>query len=132
MHRHFGKPQMHLKYKYDRRDDPCTHLTKWTKVYGEEPQSEWVHMFCHTLDVIPMNWYIETELCHGMSEWDILREGFLLTFTFEDHWWDTVDDALQAVKATIFKMPQEPIKLIQPEWATQLSCVLECYNINTE
>ena len=77
-----------------------------------------------------MNWYTEMELHHGTSEWDILREGFLLTFTFEDHWWDTVDDALQAIKVAIFKIPQELMEVLQPDWATQLSCVLECYNVN--
>ncbi len=41
-----------------------------------------------------MNWYTETELRHGMGEWDVLREGLMLTFTFEDRWSDTVDDAL--------------------------------------
>ena len=79
-----------------------------------------------------MNWYIETELRHGTSEWDNLHEGFLLTFTFEDHWWDTINDALQSVKAAIFKIPQEPIEVLKPEWTTQLSCTLECYNVNTE
>ena len=59
-----------------------------------------------------MNWYTETELRHGMSEWDIFREGFLLTFTFEDRWWDTVDNALQVVKAAIFKIPQEPMEVL--------------------
>ena len=52
-----------------------------------------------------MNWYIEMELRHGTSEWDILRDGFLLTFMFEDRWLDTIDDVLKAVKATIFKIP---------------------------
>lgn len=104
---------MRLIEKYDGQDDPRAHLVKWTKVYGEEPQLEWVHLFCHTLDVIPMNWYTEIELCHGTSEWDILREGFLLTFTFEDCWWDIVDGALQAVKAPIFKIPQEPMEVLQ-------------------
>jgi len=70
------------------------HLIKWTKVYGEEPQPQWLYLFCHTLDIMPMNWYIEMELHHGMRKWDILREGFLLTFTFEDRWWDTVNDML--------------------------------------
>ena len=128
----FGKPQMRLKDKYDGWDDPCVHLAKWRKVYREELQPEWVHLFCHTLDIIPMNQYIETELRHGTSEWDILYEGFLLTFTFQDCWWDIIDDALQPVKGDIFKIPQEPIELIQPKWATQLSCTLECYNVNTE
>jgi len=57
-----------LTDKYNGKDDPCTHLAKWTQAYGEKPQPEWVHMFCPTLYVIPMNWYIETEICHGTSE----------------------------------------------------------------
>jgi len=52
-----------------------------------------------------MNLYTETKLCHGTRKWDVLHEGFMLTFKFEDHWSDTVDDALQAVKAVIFKIP---------------------------
>ena len=101
----FGHPSTRLTEKYDGRDDPHDHLAKWTKYYGTELQPEWVHLFYHTLDVIPRNWYTKIELRHGTSEWDILREGFLLTFTFEDLWWDTVDDVLQAVKTTIFKIP---------------------------
>lgn len=77
-----------------------------------------MHLFCHTLDVIPMNWYIEMELHHGTSEWDILREGFMMTFSFEDRWWDNVDEVLQEIRATIFRIPQEKVELIQPEWAT--------------
>jgi len=93
---------MQLTNKYDGWDDPRSHLAKWNKVYEEVPKPEWVHLFCHTLDVIPMNWYTKTELFHGTSEWDNLDEGFLLTFTFEDCWCDTVDDVLQAVKVSIF------------------------------
>ena len=45
-----------------------------------------------------MNCYTEMELRHGTGQWDVLRAGFLLTFTFEDRWSDTVDDALEGVK----------------------------------
>ena len=83
MHLRFGKPQVRLVDKYDERDDPHVYLVKWTKAYGEEPQPKWVHLFYHSLDVIPMNWYMETELHHGTGEWDVLHEGFLLIFTFE-------------------------------------------------
>lgn len=64
----FGKPKVRMKDKYDGRDDPRDHLAKWTKDYGAKPQPEWVHLFFHTLDVIPMNWYLETELRHGIEE----------------------------------------------------------------
>jgi len=58
----FGKPKLRIADKYDGCDDPRTHIAKWTKAYGEEPQLECVYLFYHTLDVIPMNWYTETEL----------------------------------------------------------------------
>jgi len=83
------------------------------QTYGEKPRPEWVHLFCHTLDVIPMNWYIETELHHGTGEWDVQHEGFMMTFNFEDEW-DNIDEVLQEVKASIFRIPQEPVELIHP------------------
>ena len=89
--------------KYDWKDDPHTHLAKWIKAYGVEPQPEWVHLFYHSLDVISMSWYLETELLHGTGEWDILREGFIMTFNFEDEF-DCIDEVLQEVKAAIFKI----------------------------
>ena len=58
---------MRLADEYDGWDDPHTHLAKWTKVYGEEPQPEWVNLFYHTLYVIPKIWYTEMELHHGTS-----------------------------------------------------------------
>jgi len=64
------------------------------QAYGEKRQPEWVHLFCHTLDVIPMNWYIEIELHHGTGEWDIRCEGFMMTFSFEDGF-DSIYEALQ-------------------------------------
>ena len=84
------------------------HLNRWVQAYGEEPQPKWVHLFYHTLDVIPRNWYTEIDLRHGTTEWDMFHEGFLSTFLFEDQWMDTMDDQLQVVKATIFKIPLEP------------------------
>jgi len=51
-----------------------------------------------------MNWYIEIELHHGTNQWDILREGFMMTFSFEDGW-DSIDEALQEVKSTILRIP---------------------------
>ena len=51
----FGCPKVKLTNKYDGRSDFHDHLAKWIDAYGAEPQLEWVHLFCHTLDVIPMN-----------------------------------------------------------------------------
>jgi len=54
-----------------------------------------------------------------------------MTFSFEDGF-DSIDEALQEVKAVIFRVPQDPLDLIQPEWATQLNQALECYNVTVE
>lgn len=116
--------------KYDGKDDPHAHLAKWAKAYGANPQREWVHLFYHTLDVIPMNSYLETKLHHGTCEWDVLREGFIMIFNFEDGF-DCIDEALQEIKAASFRIPQDPLDMVQPYWTTQLSHVLECYNVTT-
>lgn len=54
-----------------------------------------------------------------------------MTFSFEARF-DCIEEALQEVKATIFRIPQDTVDLGQPEWATQLSCVLECYNVTSK
>ena len=89
----FGQPKVRMTNKYDGRDDPHNHLAKWAKAYGAEPQPEWVHLFCHTLDVIPMNWYLEEEFWHGTEESDVLQQGFLMMFIFEDGF-ESIDKAL--------------------------------------
>ena len=61
----FGCPKVWLIEKYVGRSDLCDHLSKWTDAYGAEPQLEWVKLLCHTLDVIPMNWYLVTQLHYG-------------------------------------------------------------------
>jgi len=54
--------------KYDGKDDPRAHLVKWAQAYGKNPQLEWVHLFGHSLDVFPMNWYVEIKFRHGIGE----------------------------------------------------------------
>lgn len=78
-----------------------------------------------------MNWYLETELCHGIGEWDILHQGFIMAFNFEEGF-DCIDEALQEVKATIFRILQDPLDMIEPDWTTQLSHTLEYYNMIAE
>ena len=78
-----------------------------TKAWGEEPQPKWVHIFFHTLDVVPHNWYLETELHRRNVDWAGLIEGFLLTFSFE-YVWDCIDDGLHDVRIGIFWIPNEP------------------------
>ena len=55
MRTHSGKLKILVTDKYDGKGDPREHLEKWAKAYGVKPQPDWVHLFCHTLDVISMN-----------------------------------------------------------------------------
>ena len=54
-----------------------------------------------------------------------------MMFNFE-YGFDCIHEALEQVKATIFRIPQDPLDLIQPDWTTQLSLTLECYNVTIE
>lgn len=58
----FGYANTHMTKKYTGKEDPHENLAHWTRAWGEEPQPEWVHIFCHTLDTILMKWYLEKEL----------------------------------------------------------------------
>jgi len=108
----FDYANTQMTEKYRGKDDPRDHLALGTKAWGTKSQLEWVHIFCHILDTIPMKWYLEIELCHGIAKWDIFWESFLLTFNFEDGF-ESIDEALQEIKVAIFRMPKELIKWTQ-------------------
>lgn len=74
------------------------------KAWGEEPQPEWVHIFFHTLDTISTNWYLEKKLQHGTMKWVVMKDVFLLTFSFGDEF-ECIDEVLQENKAMIFRTP---------------------------
>jgi len=63
-------------------------------------------------------------------KWDV-KEGFLLNFIFE-YGFASIDEALQAIKAVIFRMLKEPMECTQLYRCTQLHHTLECYNVTTE
>lgn len=54
-----------------------------------------------------------------------------MMFSFEDGF-DYIDTTLQEVKAAIFKILQDCLDLVQPDWTTQLSHGLEWYNVTTK
>ena len=103
----FGQVNTRLEGKYDGKDEPLGHIFQRTIMWGEDLMLEWVHTFIHTLEGIPMNWYFETELRHGIENWDDLVKGFLMNFSFEDDY-RYIDEALQVVRVNIFKTPTKP------------------------
>jgi len=78
-----------------------------------------------------MNWYLEVELRHGTAEWDILKESFLLTFSFEDNF-ECIGEVLQEIRDLIFKIPEEPVEWVQLDWNMQLHHALEFYNVTAK
>ena len=49
------------------------------------------------LDIVPRNWYTETELHKGMTTWPLMIDSFLLTFAFDSEY-PNVDQALDVNK----------------------------------
>lgn len=127
----FGYANTHITQKYRGKDDLREHRAQWMKVGGEEPQLEWVHILCHTSDAIAMIWYLERELQHGTTQWDIPKERFFLTFSFEDRF-ECIDEELQEIKVAIFRTPIEPIACVQPDQSIFLCYAHKCYNVTTK
>jgi len=88
--------------KYDAKVDPQEHIHRCTSVWKEIPKQEWVHGFIHTLEMIPMNWYLETEPRHGTTNLTNLVEGFMPTFSFEDDF-PSIDSTHQVIRAKFFE-----------------------------
>lgn len=78
-----------------------------------------------------MNWYLEIEIFHGTIECGILMKISLLNFSFEDGF-ECVDEALQEIKTTIFRILEELVEWVQPDQSTQLHHALDCYNLTTK
>ena len=55
-----------LHQKYTGQSDPRSHIKICEQNWSDIPEDEWVHLFIHTLDTVPRNWYTKTELCKGI------------------------------------------------------------------
>ena len=53
----FGEGVPYVGKKYNGLTSHVGHLTICTTTCGNTPKKEWVHMFIHTLETIPRNWY---------------------------------------------------------------------------
>ena len=61
----FSNNKEPLQQKYTGESDPRSHIQICEQNWSEIPEDEWVHLFIHTLDTVPRNWYMETELRRG-------------------------------------------------------------------
>ena len=62
------------------------HMESCVQAWQHRNADEWVHLFIHTLDTTPKNWYTETKLRRGTKSWSLLIDGLLLTFGFESEY----------------------------------------------
>lgn len=69
-------------------------------------EEEWINRFFHTLETVPINYYVYQELRHSIRTWTRLVEIFLDTFNFESKYF-LVDCALQWIKDIIFQPTHE-------------------------
>jgi hypothetical protein len=77
------------------------------------PPEEWPHHFIHTLEGIPMNWYIDQELRKGTATWMTLQKNFIVTFSFK-HENPNIDADLRQIRGLIF-IEGPNVKLITEE-----------------
>lgn len=59
----FGQNQEYIQDCYVVEKFPSMHIDICVTIWKETqiPKEEWVHQFIHTLNVVPINWYVEQE-----------------------------------------------------------------------
>jgi hypothetical protein len=96
------------------------------------PQEQWVYKFINTLDMTPMNWYLQVKLCLITMDWEGMTQNFETTFLFESQF-PSVDQPLQIVKNKLFEeAPSLPIEKEKDEWTATLQKLQGCCNINVD
>ena len=69
----FGEDVEAINCKYDGLTDPRVHIESCAKAWKHQNVDEWVHLFVHTLDTSPRNWYTETELRKGTQSLSLVE-----------------------------------------------------------
>lgn len=65
---------------YSGLTDPGEHLLTCGYRWSDVPREGWTHMFVHTLDVVPREWYAQLELRRETSTWETMTLRFVHTF----------------------------------------------------
>jgi hypothetical protein len=93
-----------------------------------------MHIFIHTLDTIPKNWYLELEMHRETTRWEDLVQRFIVTFTFK-HESPSIDVVLQAIQSNIIleEGTMEVVSMCSVHRANiNVHELLECYNVAKE
>jgi hypothetical protein len=54
------------------------------------------------LEMTPINWYLQAEMCLITADWEGMLQNFVSTFLFESEF-PSVDQALNIVRQKVFK-----------------------------
>jgi hypothetical protein len=79
--------------RYTGRSCPNNHVRSCEEAWKNIPQEKWVHKFINTLDMTPINWYLQAELRLITEDWEGMTQNFITTFLFESPY-PSVDQAL--------------------------------------
>jgi hypothetical protein len=98
----------------------------WRNIHKEQ----WVHKFINTFATMPINWYLQVELCLITTGWYGMTQNFIDTFLFEIQY-PTVNQDLQTMRQKVFEeAPNLPFTQEGDESTAPLQQLHDCYNIN--
>jgi hypothetical protein len=96
------------------------------------PQEKWVHKFINTLDMTPINWYLQAEMHLITTDWEGMTQNFVTTLLFESQY-PLVDKALHIVRHKVFEEASNlPLEKEEDKWVAPLQKLQGCYNINAD
>jgi hypothetical protein len=82
--------------------------------------------------MIPINWYLQVELCFIPLDWEGMIQNFVTTFLFESGF-PSVDQALQIMIHKFFKEASGlPLEQEEDEWTAPFQKLQGCYNTNAD
>jgi hypothetical protein len=118
--------------RYTGQSCPKDHVRSCEEAWRNVPQEKWVHKIINTLDTIPINWYLQADLCLITADWVGMTQNFVTTFLFKIQY-PIADQALQTIRYKLFEeAPSLPLEQEEDEWIVPLQKLQGCYNINVD
>lgn len=109
----FGNVAESFTKYYSGPTDLREHILTCGYRWNEVPKDVWTHMFIHTLDQIPRNWYIQLELRRETVSWEEMASSFVHTFSAYEG--DLMMETALQLRETIFEEIKESERSL-PNW----------------
>lgn len=126
----FGDDAGGVSYRCDGQTHPKAHISACIQAWQDKSTDKWVHLFIHTLDTTPRNWYTEIELHRGIESWSLWTESLLVTFGFESEY-TQVENALGVIGVYLFD-DYPSLTASHLDQVAQIETTMDCYNFATE